>query len=135
MQPIAVMGVSISLITNEERFMEDWAVPIAMFLVIGAVLCTYLYLRYRARHEVLATVRHALERGHELTPELLEAVSGDVAGGQRDLRKGVIWLALAVAIGIMSWTFDESDLLGIAALPLLLGIAYLVLWRFSGGKD
>lgn len=115
--------------------MEDWAVPITMFLVIGAVLCAYLYLRYRARQEVLATVRHALERGHELTPELLEAVSGDVGGGQRDLRKGVIWLALAVAIGIMSWAFDESDLLGIAALPLLLGIAYLILWRFSGGRD
>jgi len=35
----------------------DWVVPIVMFLVIGAVLCTYLYLRYRARQEVLATVR------------------------------------------------------------------------------
>ena len=115
--------------------MEDLAVPIVMFLVIGAVLCAYLYLRYRARREVLATVRYALEHGHELTPEVIEAVSGDAAGGQRDLRKGVIWLALAVAIGGMSWAFDETDMLGIAALPLMLSIAYVVLWRFTGRTD
>ncbi len=111
----------------------DW-VPIVMFVVIGVVVATYLYLRYRARREVLQTVRFAMERGQEITPELLETLGGDVAGGQRDLRKGVIWLALAIALAIMSWTLDEPDLLGPASLPLMFGLAYLVLWRFSGQR-
>jgi hypothetical protein len=105
-----------------------------MFLVIGAVAGIYLYLRYRARQEVQRTVRYAMERGQEITPELLETLGGDIAGGQRDLRKGVIWLALAMALGILSWVVDEPELLGPAALPLMLGLAYLVLWRFSGRK-
>ena len=112
----------------------DW-VPIVFFVVVGAVAGTYLYLRYRVRQEVQQTIRHAMERGQEITPELLETLGGEIAGGQRDLRKGVIWLALAIALGITSWTLDEPDLLGPAALPLMLGLAYLVLWRISGRKS
>lgn len=112
----------------------DW-VPIVFFLVIGAVAGTYLYLRYRARQEVQQTIRYAMERGQEITPELLETLGGETAGGQRDLRKGVLWLALAIALGIMSWTLDEHDLLGPAALPLMLGLGYLVLWRISGSRS
>lgn len=112
----------------------DW-VPIILFVVIGAVAGIYIYFRYRARQEVQQTIRHAMERGQEITPELLETLGGEVAGGQRDLRKGVIWLALAIALGIMSWAVDEPELLGPAALPLMLGLAYLVLWRFSGRQS
>lgn len=111
----------------------DW-VPIVMFVVIGVVLCTYLYLRFRTRREVQETVRAAIERGQELTPEVLESLTGDGPGGQRDLRKGVIWLALAAALGILALAVDEPDVLGPAALPLMLGIAYLVLWRINPGR-
>jgi hypothetical protein len=113
--------------------MEEW-VPIVLFVVTGLVLCTFFYFRYRARQEVQHTLRIAVEHGKELTPELLEALSVDPAGGSRDLRKGVIWLALAAALGLMAWTVDEFDLLGIASFPLMLGLAYLALWRFNAGK-
>ncbi len=109
-------------------------VPIVMFLVIGLVLCTYFYFRHRTRQAVQQTVRTAIERGQELTPEVLEAVSGELAGGFRDLRRGVIWLALAAGFGTLALVIDEPDALGVAALPLMLGIAYLALWRFNPGR-
>lgn len=109
----------------------DDMIPIVLFLVIGVVLCTFFFLRYRGRQEIQHTLRLAMERGTELTPELLEAMSVDVAaGGQRDLRRGIIALALAAATAIFAWVI-EPDLLGVAAFPLMLGIAYLALWRFS----
>lgn len=114
--------------------MELW-VPIVLFLVIGTVLCTFFYLRYRARQEIQHTVRVALEQGKELTPELLEAISIDGASqGNADLRKGAVWLALAAALGLSAWILDEVDLLAFAGFPLMLGLAYLGLWRFDPGR-
>jgi len=109
-------------------------VPITLFLVIGLVLVTYFYLRHRAHSEVQQTLRAAMERGQELTPELLEAVGGEATGGLRDLRRGTLWLALAIALGIMSWIIGETRILGLAAFPLMLGLAYLVLWRLNSGR-
>ncbi len=114
--------------------MELW-VPIVLFLVIGSVSCTYFYLRYRARQEIQQTVRLAMEQGKELTPEMLEALSADVTPrGQADLRRGVVSLALAAALGLSAWSLDELDLLAFAGFPLMLGLAYLGLWRFSSGR-
>ncbi|MEQ8860692.1 MAG: DUF6249 domain-containing protein [Pseudomonadales bacterium] len=111
--------------------MED-LVPIVLFLTIGLVIGSYFFFRYRSRQAVQQTVRVAMERGQELTPEVLEVLAGDVAtGGQRDLRKGVLWLALAAAFGTLALVADEPDAFGVAAFPLMLGIAYLALWRFS----
>lgn len=113
--------------------MED-LIPIVMFAVIGLVLCTYLLLRYFARRELQRTLRAAIERGQELSPEVLQTLSGEPASGAGDLRKGVIWLALAAALGLFSLAAGEPDLLGPAAFPLMLGLAYLVLWRFGPGR-
>lgn len=113
--------------------MED-LVPLTLFLVTGVVLCLYLYLRYRANRDVQSTVQAALERGQELTPELLEALRSPSAAGPRDLRRGVLWLSLAAAMAIMAGALGEPDLLGPAAFPLMLGLAYLTLWRFTASK-
>lgn len=113
--------------------MED-LIPIFLFAMIALVLCSYFFFRHRARQEVQQTVRIAIERGQELTPEVLEAVSGEVAGGFRDLRRGIIWLALATALGVLSFAVEEPQVLGVAAFPLMLGIAYLALWRLNPGN-
>lgn len=111
-------------------------VPITALVVIGVVLCVYFYLRYRGRMEVQHTVRLAVEHGKELTPELLDALRAETTPGARvDLRRGVLWLALAAAVGLMAWTVGRSDLLGIGGFPLMLGIAYLALWCFSPDRS
>lgn len=110
-------------------------VPIVLFLVTGIVLCVVFYFRHRARQDVQHTLRLALEQGRELSPEVLEALSADVGGGHRDLRRGVISVAVAAAMAIFAWTIGEIELYGIAAFPLMLGIAYLGLWRFNPGRS
>lgn len=108
---------------------------ITLFLVIGVVLVAYFYFRHRSRQEVQQTVRAAMERGHELTPELLAAVGSEASSGQGDLRRGTLWLALAAAVGIMAWVVETRELLAPAAFPLMIGLAYLVLWRLNAGKE
>lgn len=108
-------------------------VPIVLFLVIGVVISLYCFFRYRYRVAVQATVRGAVERGQDLTPELLEAIGGINISPDQDLRRGLIWLALGLATATAS-QLVEPDLLAIAAFPLFVSVAYIALWRFTGRK-
>ncbi len=107
-------------------------IPIVMFLVLGAAVCVYLVLKFRLRKEVQATYRLALEKGSQLSPEVLEAISGDAPKPQQDLRRGLFWAAIGGALAIAGLVQGEPEairpVLGVAALPLLIGAAYLGLW-------
>jgi hypothetical protein len=107
-------------------------IPIVLFLVTGAAVCVYLVLKFRLRKEVQATYRLALEKGSELSPEVLEAISGDAPKPQQDLRRGLFWAAIGGALAIAGLVQGEPEairpVLGVAALPLLIGAAYLGLW-------
>lgn len=119
--------------------MADHWVPIIMFISIAVVLSFWLYFRYRSRSALQQTVQAAIEKGHDLSPELLDRLGQPETSGHADLRRGVIALGLGVAFAIFAVVLDESDavrpLVGIAAFPSVLGIAYLALWKFAGNKD
>jgi len=117
---------------------EMW-VPIVLFISTAAVLSFWLYFRSRGRQALQQTVQKAIERGQDLSPELLDRLGQPRTSGHADLRRGVIAIALGVAFAAFGFILDERDavrpLLATAAFPFLIGVAYLALWRFGGDKD
>ena len=117
---------------------EAW-VPIVMFTMIGLVLGFFYYFRYRARAEMQQTVRVALERGQELSPDLVERLGEPRRAPVADLRRGLVGLALALALGLFGVILGEEDavrpLLATSMLPLFVGIAYLVMWRMNRSEE
>lgn len=121
--------------------MEGIFVPIGFFAVTGIIVWLVVWFRFRSRSEMQQTVRLALEKGAELSPELLDKLSGPAPREDKDLRNGLIWIAIAVGTalcGLALQSISNYVLLGClagAALPLAIGIAYLVMWKFASGKD
>lgn len=113
---------------------EMW-IPITMFAGLAVVLSLWLWFRYRARDSVQTTIRTAIEKGSGLSPELIENLVNPPVAPHRDLRRGVISIAIAVGIGAFGIVLGEEDairpLLGIAALPLAIGLAFLLMHRFG----
>lgn len=109
-------------------------VPIVLFVVIGAVIALIAYFRSRARAQIQMTVRAALERGQELTPEVLKSLADSLNSPHGDLRRGVISIAIGVAVSLFAVLVGEEEatgpLLAISAFPFLIGIAYLGLYFF-----
>lgn len=105
-------------------------VPIVALLSVALVLCSVFFFRYRSRADIQQTLRAAIEQGQPLSPEILEALGSDF-GGSKDLRKGVVLLAVALGIAGMSLGLEERDLLAIAAIPTFIGLGYLLLWRLT----
>ncbi len=110
----------------------------AGILAPAAVVGLIIWLRYRGRSDTQQTIRMAIDKGQELTPELIDRLGHPKPAKNRDMRLGVIWLAVAGAFGIFGQAIPDDEantiLLGIAAFPLFIGVAYLIIWRF-GERD
>lgn len=134
--------------------MEDFIPLFAIFAVFGTITAIILgptYLRSRERREMQETVRRAIDKGQALPPEVIEAMTNDVAKNlpsrTRDIRRGIIWLAIGIGIAAfslinaMSWGGDGwqtrvgDGMLGFAAIPATIGLAFLVLSFFNKNKD
>lgn len=113
---------------------EEW-IPIVMFISLAAVLVFFFWFRFRARAEAQNTIRAALERGHELTPEIIDRLGHPRPAEHADRRKAIISIALGVAVAAFGFILDERDavrpFLAISAFPFALGIGFLIISRFS----
>ena len=113
---------------------EEW---IGLAAVLGPIvlLGIFLWLRYRSRTDLQQTLRMALDKGQELSPELVDRLGHPKPAKNRDLRLAVIWLALAAAFGIFGQTVPDDEanaiMAGVAAFPLFIGLAYLIIWKFA----
>jgi hypothetical protein len=115
--------------------MAEELIPITLFLVLGAIALGYFYWNNKNRQNVMETVQKAIETGGEFSPELLSQLGAAVNPRVRDLRRGIIFLALGVAGLLCSLFFDIADVVnGIRAgsmFPLLLGGGFLLVWKMN----
>jgi hypothetical protein len=116
---------------------------IGTVVICGMIVSLFIvprYFKYRERERMQDTIRAAIEKGQQLPPEVLDAMTRDVrpaSSRARDVRVGVIWLAIAAALvgfGLFLGTFNdipEHAFFGIAALPGAIGVAFIVLSFFN----
>ena len=120
--------------------MAEELIPIVMFISLAAVLIAVFWFRWRARDGMQQTIRMALDKGHELTPEIIDRLGHPKEAKDKDLRLGVIWLSIALGLALMAFavgSFASEALQGTlasAALPFAIGLGYLVI-HFLTGKD
>jgi Domain of unknown function (DUF6249) len=126
------------------------------FAFLAAIIITPQLLRYRERVRLHETLRIAFERGQPVPPELIEALQArrrsepvdlppypPLDATRRDLRRGVIWLALGLGLVGVGGAFygglynvgGAEETLGtfaaLGAIPAFIGLAYLGLWFFG----
>jgi hypothetical protein len=123
---------------------------LCVFGTITAIVFGPTYLKFRERREMQATVRAAIDKGQPLPPEMIEAMTKDVAKNlpsrTRDIRRGIIWLAVGLGIAAFGYLnslgWQDSDMehvfggsIGFAAIPVTVGLAFLVLSFFNKNRD
>ncbi len=115
----------------------EW-VPIVMFLGLTVIISLFFWFRFRGRSEMQQTIRSAIDKGQELTPELVESLgSPQRPVKDKDLRLALIWVAIALGISLFGFAMSsiEEDvfhiMLGISAFPICIGTAYAIMWRYT----
>jgi hypothetical protein len=111
-------------------------IPIAFFAMIAAIVIVPRYMRSQERIKMHEALKVAYEKGQTVPPELFDSFATEVKAApspHRDLRTGIIWLAVAAGFAALGFTlsFEEPDalypLLSVAVFPAFIGIAFLVI--------
>ena len=119
-------------------------VPLAPFIMVIAIVVIPAWLKSRERRDMQAVLRAAIEKGQPLPPEVVESLSRQEvktpASARKDLRIGVILLAISLGIVLMAYTVGmiERDayypMLGASAIPGMIGVAFVILSFFNPNK-
>lgn len=127
--------------------------------ILSAPLMMYIWSRFTARknEEVQKTLRALIESGQPLSPDVIDRLTADETKPQpanrreRDLRWGVILTAFGIGLalfGVFDGAFDRGfvtdegvvidrrleeimDVVAIASIFLLIGLARLALWKWA----
>jgi len=118
-------------------------VPVAGCIMIAAIVITPFWFKARERRELHSTLRAAIEKGQPVPPEVIEAMTRAVKTPPtrlRDLRTGVIWLAIGLGIAGATYFGDfhsdhDFEGFGFACIPAVIGLAFIVLSFFNPNKD
>ena len=85
--------------------MQDFIPIFALFAVFGTITAIVFgpqVLKYREKRDMQETIRHAVDKGQQLPPELIDVMTKDVQktlpSRTRDIRRGIIWLAVGIGI-------------------------------------
>ena len=80
---------------------EDIIVPIAFFGSIAGIVWLVSHYNFKKRLTLHETVRHAVDKGQDLTGEAMEKLALITDPVRADLRRGVLFMAVGIAFGFL----------------------------------
>jgi len=114
-------------------------IPFFMMLVLVVAYICWISFRHKAKLATQETLRLALDKGAELSPEFIKQLSDPEPPKDRDLRRGLIWIALGLAFGLLGLGIPDEEatpiLMGVAAFPFLIGAAYMIMYRYGSKTE
>ena len=119
-------------------------IPLTFFAMIAAIVIGPRYLKSLERRKMAETLRAAIDKGQPLPPEVINMLTVDTkppSSPQRDLRRGVILVAVAlglVAMGLLIG-LGEPDatypIIGVAAIPGFVGLALIAIAQLGKNRS
>ena len=111
-------------------------IPIIHILMGGVV-------RIRRHQQLHETIRHMTEKGLPIPEELIKAV---VSGNESQpktwsptsqLRSGIINISIGLGLMVLLLAANPSEELwwGVGAVPFIIGLGFLVIWRIESKKS
>lgn len=118
---------------------EDVLIPFIVFGSFAVSFIAWLYYKHKGRVETQQTMRLALEKGTELSPEFIRQLGTPEPDKDRDLRRSLIWFALAMGLVLIGFAVPEPEalrgLLAGAALPFSIGCAFMIMYVYGTKKE
>jgi hypothetical protein len=116
---------------------------ICVFTFLTIIIVTKRVHRSRERQKAQEIIQTAIEKGEKISPELLAVLTpptGIVPNAQWDLRTGVILVGVGLGLAILGLVLGNSHdgdlhpLIGVAAIPFLIGVGLIVLSYLNPNK-
>ena len=121
---------------NMSEALVEIAVPMIVFGCITIILALLIRANLKSKKYFINSIEKQIANGTDISPEVIHALGKHLNASAKDLRRGT--LLIAFALGIVAFSFwvdfpvrgnlDLNDaLIGIAQIPGLLGVAFLII--------
>lgn len=126
-------GIEIDVATKTGFFYAILAI-MAVSFTLGLpviVIVIILYYKHRKRRQRDAVIEKFINSGKDIPAELLASWELNPDESDSRLHQGIKLIAVSLGLYIFLQFFVGTDLALIAAIPLFLGIARLIIWKIS----
>lgn len=116
--------------------MEEVLVPLGFFGVVPLIVWIVTSQRTKSHARTSETIQKMIERGDTITPETVQALGIRPSQPHRDLKVGLILIAVAISFFILGGVIPDDEahaiFAGFASFPGLIGLVYCVFWFLFG---
>ena len=125
------------------KHLAPFAIPLlALCIPIIAIIMAGV-VRIKRHQQLHETIRQITEKGMAVPEDLIKAVvSGNTSQPKNwspasQLRSGIINISIGLGLMALLFATDPSEMLwwGIGAVPFIIGLGFLVIWKIESKKS
>ncbi|MCB1582785.1 MAG: DUF6249 domain-containing protein [Marinicella sp.] len=114
-------------------------IMMVLMLSVASIILVFLMNRYKLKVKTHELLEKSIDKGIDVTPELLEKLNNEKSPRFKDLRRGIIMSMLGAAVFCFSYVIPEDDTAqvfrGLAILPFFIGLGFLLVWKINKYED
>lgn len=115
--------------------MVEELIPIVLFLCIFLGVAISQYFKHLSEKERQNTLRLLIEKGGELTPEVIATLSTPKSKN-KPLWYGAILIAAGLGgMSLGAFSLGNSHVIWGNAIPLLMGVSLVLVWKYTNKKE
>jgi Domain of unknown function (DUF6249) len=107
--------------------MSEFWIPIILFICIFGIVAVLLFFNSKREESRQATIRAAIERGQELTEEVVKSLTPPKSNNF-GLAFGLPIVGLGIALLIFGMGIGESEAAWASVFPFFFGMGFVVFW-------
>ncbi len=108
--------------------MSEFWMPITLFICIFGIVAVTLFFNSKREGNRQATIRAAIEKGQELTEDMVKSLTPEKANSNWGLAFGLPIVGLGIALLIFGMGIGESEAAWASVFPFFFGLGFVVFW-------
>lgn len=116
-----------SISSNTVEEVTQLFIPVSFFAFIILIIWIINHISYRKHRDRYRIIEKAIDNGHAIPEGLFDEPKKAKRHWTNTLRQAIIFLAIGIGVAIFGETCGEETIIGIAAIPGIIGAGYLLI--------
>lgn len=114
-------------------------IPLLLMVLVAGIIFTYMNNSHKIKLKTHEILEKSIDKGYEMTPEILKGLNQTKSPRMLDLRRGIIILGIALATFIFGWIVPNGEastvFKAMSLFPGFIGAGFILVWKLNHYSD
>lgn len=114
-------------------------IPLLLMILVAGIIFTYMNNSHKIKLKTHDILEKSIDKGYELTPEMLKSLNQSKSPRMLDMRRGIIILGIALATFLFGWIIPDNEATtvfqALSLFPAFIGAGFLLVWKLNQYSD